>query len=163
MKITLDKKTNSSQIIINRVIGLLDEYKITYKISEQEKSGELSILFCSPKKQKKEFMVVPLVNKGFMKIDLQDIRYITTKGRNTVIQLSDSKIETKYSISHWQNTLDQTIFAIPHNSYIVNLIYVVEISRELIKINDGKNSYVIYPSQRKYCSFKRAFINFKKD
>lgn len=163
MRIILKDKISDNKSIINKVIGILDDAQLNYKFDEIDNDSQCTILFHAQSELTTDYLIVELLNKEVIKINLHDIRYITTKNRNTVVQLPNEKVETKKSITQWKSLLDQNIYAVPHNSYIVNLNFVTEISKKVIKVNDGKSCYLIYPSQRKFVSFKRAFLNYKKD
>ena len=92
-----------------------------------------------------------------------EILYIAIENRRSVLYLPGKKIETTYSIQHWANLLDEKVFAQPHYSYLVNLNYVDEVTKDFVKIKYGDETHSVYTSSRKIAAFKKAFLNFYKN
>lgn len=68
--------------------------------------------------------------------------------------------DTTYSFKFWKDKLLQSKnFALPHNSYLVNLSYICSITSKYITLRckNGK-SFVVYGSQRLFPDFKKSFI-----
>lgn len=68
----------------------------------------------------------------------EDIRYIERKGRNTQIVCSGRTIEIPEKLAELEKKLDPISFVRCHNSFIVNLKAVREISRTEIVLEDEK-------------------------
>lgn len=89
-----------------------------------------------------------------------EIVYIAIEGRKSVMYLTDRKLETYHPIEHWKTVLDENSFAQPHYSYIVNLNYVVEVTKDFVKVRYGDKEELVYTSSRKIGAFKKAVARF---
>lgn len=90
----------------------------------------------------------------------QEIVYIAIESRKSVLYLYDKTIETNYPISHWINILDSCIFAQPHYSYIVNLHYVYEVTKDAVILKCADKEFSVYTSSRKIRAFKKTLTDF---
>ncbi|MBQ7975609.1 MAG: LytTR family transcriptional regulator DNA-binding domain-containing protein [Clostridia bacterium] len=99
-------------------------------------------------------------NKDICKIYSHEILYIAIENRKSVLYLIDRKIETNYNIDHWKKVLNEKIFAQPHYSYIVNLNYVEEVTKDFVTLRYAGNEYKVYTSLRKIGAFKKAVLEF---
>ncbi|MBQ3602349.1 MAG: LytTR family transcriptional regulator [Clostridia bacterium] len=91
-----------------------------------------------------------------------DIVYIAIEDRKSVMYLTDRKLETYHPIEHWKTVLDENSFAQPHYSYIVNLNYVSEVTRDFVKVRYGDKEELVYTSSRKIGAFRKAVAEFEK-
>ena len=105
-------------------------------------------------------IIVQTSNKDICKIYPQEILYIAIEDRKSVLYLTDRKIETNYRLDHWKGILDPKLFTQPHHSFIVNLSYVEEVTKDLVKVKYGDKEYFVYTSSRKIGAFKKAFLKF---
>lgn len=58
--------------------------------------------------------------------------------------------------------LDEKYFAQPHYSYLVNLNYVEEVTKDFVTLRCGEDEYKVYTSLRKIGAFKKAVVEFEK-
>lgn len=101
-------------------------------------------------------------NKDVCKVYPYEIMYIAIEDRESVFHLTDKrKIKTNYHISYWEGILPTNCFARPHNSYIVNLNYVTEVTHDFVYLKYKEFKDSVYTSQRKVAKFKKAFLNFR--
>lgn len=108
-------------------------------------------------------IIVQTCNKDTVcRVYPNEILYIAIEDRKSVLYLTDRKIETYYHINHWKEVLDEKIFAQPHYSYIVNLNYVEEVTKDFVKIKHDDKKYSVYTSSRKIGAFRKAFLNFRR-
>lgn len=91
-----------------------------------------------------------------------EIVYIAIEGRKSVMYLTDRKLETYHPIEHWKIVLDENSFAQPHYSYIVNLHYVAEVTKDFVKVRYGDKEELVYTSSRKIGAFRKAVVEFEK-
>lgn len=103
---------------------------------------------------------VTACNKDICIVYPHEIVYIAIEGRKSVLYLTDRKLETYHSIEHWKTVLDENSFAQPHYSYIVNLNYVSEVTKEFVKVRYGDKEELVYTSSRKIGAFKKAVRKF---
>ena len=107
-------------------------------------------------------MVVQTIDKDVFRVYPDDIIYIAIEGRKSVLYLTGKKLETNYRLEHWINILNNKVFAQPHHSFIVNLNYVQEVTKEWVKVRHEGKEYSVYTSSRKIGAFKKSFLNFGK-
>lgn len=100
-------------------------------------------------------------NKDCCRVYPNQILYIAIEDRKSVLYLIDGRIETNYHLDYWENILDANNFAKPHASYIVNLNYVVEVTKNSVKVKYKDVEHSVYTSSRKISAFKKTFMNFK--
>lgn len=107
-------------------------------------------------------ILVTTSNKDCCVVYPHQIVYIAIEDRKSVLYLTDGKIETNYRIDHWKNILDENYFAQPHYSYMVNLNYVAEVTKDFVIVQCKDTEYKVYTSSRKIASFRKAFLNFNR-
>lgn len=107
-------------------------------------------------------LIIQTRKKDVCRIYPCEILYIAIEDRKSVLYLTDRRVETNYLLDYWKGILDMKTFAQPHNSFIVNLNYVDEVTKEWVKVKYGDKEYLVYTSLRKIGSFKKAFLNFGK-
>ena len=105
-------------------------------------------------------ITVQTCNKDICRIYPHEILYIAIEDRKSVLYLTDRKIETNYHLNHWKSVLDKKCFVQPHYSYIVNLHYVKEVTKDFVILRYGKDEYKVYTSSRKINAFKKAVLDF---
>lgn len=106
------------------------------------------------------WIIIEANSKDIYKIFPCEILYIATEGRKSVLYLTDKEIETNRHLDYWKNILDPKIFVQPHGSYIVNLNYVVEITKEWAMVKSDGKKYLVYTSTRKIKEFRKAFLEY---
>ncbi len=105
---------------------------------------------------------VTTCNKEIYRVYPHEILYIAIEDRKSVLYLTNGKIETHYPMEHWKEVLDKKSFAQPHYSYIVNLNYVEEVTKDFVTLKCGEDEYKVYTSMRKIGAFKKAVVEFYK-
>ena len=105
-------------------------------------------------------IIVQTSNKDVCRVYPHEILYIAIEERKSVLYMTDRRIETNYHLDHWKGILDLKTFAQPHHSFIVNLNYVDEVTKEWVKVKNWDVEYLVYTSSRKIGAFKKAFLNF---
>lgn len=154
-----DKYSTKSEII-----ELLDKNNIQYCETSCHGCDSICIIFDQSTQNQscvEASITVLTTNKDVCKIYPHEILYISIEKRNTVLHLTDKEIQTPYPISFWKTVLDEKFFMQPHYSYIVNLNYVANITKDIITIKYGEKNYVVYASSRKIAPFKEALLKLK--
>ena len=142
------------------IIKMLDANGIAYSITKCNGCEKICISFEDTSTCCGSAIIIQTCNKDICRIYPHDILYIAIEDRRSVLYLTDRKIETNYHLNYWKSTLKERCFAQPHYSYIVNLNYVNEITRDFVKIKSGNDEYKVYTSARKISAFKKSFIEF---
>lgn len=94
------------------------------------------------------------------RIKKSDIVYVEVTRRIITFYTKSGVIKCNGPINKFKNRLNSSYFAVPHNSYIVNLNYVLSYKRDKLQMDFGEEPQIIYISSRKQSEFKRKFINF---
>lgn len=107
-------------------------------------------------------IIVQTSSKDNCRIRQCDIIYIAIENRKSAVYVDGKRIETNYSLEHWKEILNPKIFAQPHSSFLVNLCYVDEVTKDFVKIKHKGQDYSVYTSSRKLNSFKKGFREYNK-
>lgn len=107
-------------------------------------------------------ITITACNKDICVVYPHEIVYIAIEDRKSVLYLTDGRIETHYPIEHWKTVLDKKSFTQPHYSYIVNLHYVEEVTKDFVTLRYGEDEYKVYTSMRKIVAFKKAVLEFRR-
>ena len=107
-------------------------------------------------------IIVQTSNKDECRIRQCDIIYIAIENRKSAVYVDGKRIETNYSLDYWKKILNPKIFAQPHSSFLVNLCYVEEVTKDFVRIKHKGKDYSVYTSSRKLASFKKAFLEHNK-
>lgn len=150
-----------------KLLGVLEQLNIDFKIIEccgarkicinmNCGDGDCNSPCCSSD------IIVQTSNKEECRIRQCDIIYIAIENRKSAVYVDGRRIETNYSLEHWKEILNPKIFAQPHSSFLVNLCYVEEVTKDFVKIKHQGKDYSVYTSSRKLSSFKKAFLEHNK-
>lgn len=150
----------------SKLIDFMEENSIKYKLTECYGYERLCIDLTDIENTCEKFccnsgIIVQTSTKDLLRIFPQDILYIAIEKRKSVLYLKDRRVETNYTIDHWLNLLNLKAFAQPHHSFIVNMNYVHEVTKDFVKVRYNNKEYSVYTSSRKVGAFKKAFLNFK--
>ncbi len=144
------------------IIGILDANGICFNTTTCSGCERICISIDDTSTCCNFAIIVQTCNKDVLcRVYLNEIMFIAIENRKSVLYLTDKKIETHYSIDYWKEKLDAEIFVQPHYSYIVNLNYVDEVTKDFVKIKYNNKEYSVYTSSRKIGAFKKAFLNLK--
>ena len=149
------------------LIDVLEQLGLNFKIIECCGSKKVCInLNCDDGDCNKPYcssdIIVQTSTKDECRIRQCDIIYIAIENRKSAVYIDGRRIETNYSLEHWKEILNPKIFAQPHSSYLVNLCYVEEVTKDFVKIKHKGKDYSVYTSSRKLNSFKKAFREYNK-
>ena len=89
-------------------------------------------------------------------VNISDILYIETFGKETYIHTTGGQIVCHRTISSLEEELRTHDFFRVHRSYLVNMRKIKRIDRREIELTDGKRVAV---SSRKYQSFSREYLH----
>ena len=143
------------------IIEILDANGINYKTTACGGCERICISFDNTPACCNSAIIVQTCNKDVLcRVYLNEVMFIAIENRKSVLYLTDKKIETHYSIDYWKEKLDAEIFVQPHYSYIVNLNYVDEVTKDFVKIKYGDKEHSVYTSSRKIGAFRKAFLKF---
>ena len=144
------------------IIEILDTNGIDYSITTCGGFERICISFDDILTCCNSVITVQTCNKDICRFYPHEILYIAIEDRKSVLYLKDRKIETNYHLNHWKSVLVKKCFAQPHYSYIVNLNYVSEVTKDFVTLRYGEAEYKVYTSSRKVSAFKKAVFEFCK-
>lgn len=169
MGVLIDHKIDGKEKVKSTVLEFLEKNEIPYSIIENDNCESICIdLNFNNETFKSDFYYAPLMietsDKDVCKVYPYEIMHIAIEDRESVLYLIDKKvIRTNYNISHWEDVLSSRCFKRPHHSYIVNLNYVIKVTKYFVYLKYKNTQYSIYTSQRKVRKFKKALLSFGKD
>jgi len=122
----------------------------------------INALLSAQKRILEETCYLYFKNSGtYGRICFDDIIYIEIENRKTIVVTENAIIYTDYKMSYWHNLLMKRNFAVPHNSFIVNLDKVTHYKkRQYLVLN---NSFIINISRTKGLDFDNRYSIFLKD
>ncbi len=92
-------------------------------------------------------------------VNIQEIVCAFSENGKTVLITNQKTYYTNYTLNFWKENLYETFFSQPHNSYLVNLNYVVRFGKSSVLLKYGVGQTVTADiSQRKYYQFQREFF-----
>ncbi len=150
-----------------KLIEFMEQNNIGYKLLECCGCDRFCIDFNGEENNCKKYccnseIIIQTSSKDICRVYPYEILYIAIEDRKSVLYLTDRRVETNYLLDYWKDILDLKTFAQPHNSFIVNLNYVDEVTKEWVKVEYGDKEYLVYTSSRKIGAFKKVFLNFGK-
>lgn len=150
-----------------KLVDVLEQLDVDFKITECCGSKKICInLICDDGNCNcpccSSDIIVQTSSKDNCRVRQCDIIYIAIESRKSAVYIDGRRIETNYSLEHWKEILNLKIFAQPHSSYLVNLCYVEEVTKDFVKIKHKGKDYSVYTSSRKLSSFKKAFLEHNK-
>ena len=103
---------------------------------------------------------VRLINNQIVRLKITEIIYVEAKLKKVVIYTTSNVYTSKETLKNLKPILSASFFAIPHNSFIVNLNYIRDFKREEITLSYPYNDTRIPIASRKQPIFKRIFLDF---
>ena len=144
IQIAYEIRERDKNVILIFLTGLTqylkDGYKVqayrylTKPISYNELKNETCIAIDEIKRRQNSFLNIKK-NSTYQRVPIDDIYYIETDRRKTIIHTKNGKINCAQTISHLGDMLENKRFYRCHNSYLINLIYVNQIIRKNVYIN----------------------------
>lgn len=94
---------------------------------------------------------------GFITIRMSDIIYVEVINKKVYVITEHKKYITREKMEYFKNELSATYFIIPHNSYIVNLNYIIQFKRDRIQMT---NKEIISIAPKRQAIIRKKFMNF---
>lgn len=95
-----------------------------------------------------------------LKLCSGDIIYLAIDNRYVTVYTKKGEFRTKKSMNWWKAYLNPHVFTQCHKSFLVNLKYVTNFTKEEITLTAGGKNYSCHCSRRFYLKFKEAFFSF---
>lgn len=87
----------------------------------------------------------------------EDIVYIEAAAHNTELHTREKCYVVREGINVWRDRLSMEMFCSCHRSFLVNLLYVAHLEKEMVILDDRRQ---IPLSRKSYTDVNRAFIRF---
>ena len=107
-----------------------------------------------------KYISVHLKNNQITRIKVSDVVYVEAKLKKVTICTINNEYITRDSLKSLSYHLNASCFAVPHNSYIVNLNYIKDFKRDEITLNTQYGPIKISVASRKQSLFRRRFLDF---
>lgn len=91
---------------------------------------------------------------------ISDIIYAEAKFKGVFIYTKETVYRIKETMEQLRSILTASCFAVPHNSYIVNMNYIRDFQRDEIALAEPYSNIRISVATRKQAEFKRRFLDF---
>ena len=115
--------------------------------------------FLNTSRKKEETFTVLQTDMGFCKINLTDVVYLEAQNKQVKLyRLDGSVLIVHEQISKCEELFSQNKgFFRCHRSYLVNLNYIQEFTKNQITTNNGT---IIPISRKNYTTFKEAYLDY---
>lgn len=94
------------------------------------------------------------------RLKASDIIYAEAKFKGVFIYTKETVYRIKETMEQLRSILTASCFAVPHNSYIVNMNYIRDFQRDEIALAEPYSNIRISVATRKQAEFKRRFLDF---
>lgn len=94
------------------------------------------------------------------RLKISDIIYAEAKFKGVFIYTKETVYRIKETMEQLRSILTASCFAVPHNSYIVNMNYIRDFQRDEIALAEPYSNIRISVATRKQAEFKRRFLDF---
>lgn len=99
-------------------------------------------------------------NSNIIRIKQSDVVYIEARLKSVNVYCKTEHFQVKETLKQLKDLFSASCFAVPHNSYIVNLNYIKSFKREQICLSEPYPNEKISIATRKQPEFKRQFVDF---
>ena len=97
--------------------------------------------------------------KRMVRLKLNEIMYIESSEKQSIVRHVDGSYETSVPISELQARIGSYAFFRTHRRFIVNMKYIMEVDKNIIRLtNDEK----IEISRRNLSAFNKCYMNYLK-
>lgn len=137
---------------------LVNAFRYVDKTKMEE---ELEEAFCAIKKinENNDVFIMGKKDERTQKIYANDILYIETKSRKTMIHVQDGCYLSDKKINELEEKLKKYGFYRSHKSFLVNMAKVDYLDKEFVYFENNEKAYI---SVRKYTETKKRYITAKK-
>lgn len=95
-----------------------------------------------------------------VRLKISDIIYAEAKLKGVFIYIKETDYRIKETMKQLRSMLTASCFAVPHNSYIVNMNYIKNFQRNEITLAQPYSDIKISVATRKQPEFKHRFLDF---
>lgn len=99
-------------------------------------------------------------DKKLIRVKSREIIYAEARLKNVIVHTVSESYTVREPLKAIRTALTSTDFAVPHNSYVVNMNYISKFSREEIVIDARDRKVSVNIANKKQPEFKRRFLAF---
>lgn len=158
------KHSNTIILIITSYRQYLDaamDLKVTRYIDKPISQNRIYAALDKALSEMNEIIItLHMKNNQIIRIKQHDIIYVEAKLKGVYVYCLNEQYCVKKTMKHLRSILVASCFAVPHNSYIVNLNYVKSFKRNEICLAEPYSNVKISIASRKQPEFKRKFLDF---
>ncbi len=100
-----------------------------------------------------------LTSRKSLIIKLDEIMYIESNDKKSVVRLLNQSIDSAKSIADYESEITSPAFFRTHRRFLLNMKYIVDINKNIITLINGERVEV---SRRNTGAFNKAYINYLK-
>ncbi len=156
--------SNSVIIVVTSYSEYLDDAMDLHVIRFLKKPIVQSKVYSALEKALREIneklIIFSTKDNEIIRVKSRDIIYVEAKLKSVVVQTINNTYLVKEPLKKIKTLLSSFDFAIPHNSFIVNMNYISKFKREEILVDVRGKEVNIQVSNRKQPDFKRRFMSF---
>lgn len=108
-------------------------------------------------------LVFTTTDNSIIRIKSRDIVYVESNLRTVTLYTANDTYYLKDALKKVKSSLSSFEFAVPHNSFIVNMNYITKFSREEVFLDLRGSKVSIQVANKKQPEFKRRFMAFVGD
>ncbi len=158
------RNSNSVIIVVTSYAEYLDDAMDLQVIRFLKKPVVQNKVFSALEKALQEIneklIAFSTIDNGIIRVKSRDIIYVEAKLKAVAVCTRDDTYLVREPLKRIKMTLSSSDFAIPHNSFIVNMNYISKFRREEITVDACGKDVNIQVSNRKQPEFKRRFMAF---
>lgn len=94
---------------------------------------------------------------GIVKIFMSDIICVEVSHKTVYVSTVNKKYIAREKLDFFKQKLNASYFVIPHNSYVVNMNYIVGLKRKEVKLSNGQ---IVNIAPKKQTEVRKKFISF---
>ena len=161
----LKEKNNNCIIIVvtsytDYLDAAMDLHVIRFLKKPVEQKRVYSALEKALQEMKENLIMFSTKDNRIIRVRSRDIIYVEANLKAVTVCTNKKTYTVRESLKKIKEMLTASIFAVPHNSFIVNMNYISNFKREEIILESPKGEINIQISNRKQPEFKRRFLEF---
>ena len=161
----IQKKSNNTVILVvtayNQYLDDAMDIQVTRYIDKPVKQNRIfSALDKALSVINESVITLHAKDSQVIRLKASDIVYVEAKLRGVFIFTTESSFVIKETMKQLRPLLMASCFAVPHNSYIVNMNYIMHFKRSEIALAQPYQNIRISVASRKQPEFKKQFFNF---
>ncbi len=159
-----EKNANCIIIVVTSYTDYLDAAMDLHVIRFLKKPVEQKRVFSALEKALQEMnenlIMLSTKDNQIIRVKSRDIIYVEANLKAVTVCTHKKTYTVRESLKKIKTMLTASIFAVPHNSFIVNMNYISNFKREELTVETPTGEVKIQISNRKQPEFKRRFLEF---